>query len=225
MSKLVDQFAVINGVIAADVANNGAFTVSYPSGDNQQDYDTGLAPGTCAIILNGSDKYTSASTQVSFSAGSSNITVTNTSGVTWPAGTAFSLIIDKVDGNNVVYVGIPVNLASIAAGALLNPGLRPGVDGTIEYMEVYVQTPATTAAKAATINPTIDGVDVTGGTAALTSANMTPAGVSVAAAAITGANTISRHSKLGLKAASVTAFVEGVAKVFIRIRTKQSNLI
>ncbi|MGZ5987404.1 MAG: hypothetical protein ACXWLZ_00005, partial [Rhizomicrobium sp.] len=105
----------------------------------------------------------------------------------------------------------------------LNPGLRLGIIGTLEYFEAYVQTPATTAAKLASINPTIDGVDVTGGVIALTSANATPAGIILPCSLITGANVLKAASKLGFKGSGVTAFVEGAIMLSCRIRHTFSN--
>ncbi|WP_439392547.1 hypothetical protein ACRQ5Q_24290 [Bradyrhizobium sp. PMVTL-01] len=225
MPKYNDKFAVVSGQLSADVANNGTFTVAYPSAYNSQQYfDTGLAvPGSGTVLLNNSDRYTIAGGGFTLAFGAGNITVTNTSGVTWTAGTAFTMTIDKQDGNNVTVLPISYNLASIAAGALLNPGLRPGFKGTIEYVEAYVQTAATTAAKLASVNATIDGVDTTGGVMALTSANMTPAGVTVAGSLITGANSFDEKSKIGLKAAAVTAFAEGVVQFYLRLRKAASD--
>ncbi|HEV2155410.1 hypothetical protein [Bradyrhizobium sp.] len=225
MPKFNDKFAVISGVLNADVANNGTFTVAYPTGfASQQYFDTGLAvPGQGTILLNNSDRYTIAGGGFTLAFGGSNITVTNTSGVTWSAGTAFTLNIDKQDGNVINTVTIAYNLASIANGALLNPGLRLGFKGTIEYCEAYVQTPATTAAKLSSVNPTINGVDVTGGVMALTSANMTPAGVTVAGSLITGANAFDESAKIGLKASATTAFVEGVVQFYLRCRHTASD--
>lgn len=225
MPKYNDKFAVIGGVLSADVASAATFTVAYPTGLAAQGYfDTGLAvPGAGVILLNDSDRYTIAGGGFTLTFGASLITVTNTSGVTWPAGAKFGLTIDRQDGNNVTILSIPYNLAAIANGALLNPGLRPGFRGTIEYCEAYVQTPATTAAKLSSVNPTIGGVDVTGGVMALTSANMTPAGVTVAGSLITAANTFDESSKIGLKAAATTAFIEGVVTFMLRLRKSASD--
>jgi hypothetical protein len=225
MPKFNDKFAVVSGVLSADVISTGTFTVAYPTGLAAQGYfDTGLAvPGQGTILLNDSDRYTIAGGGFTLAFGASLITVTNTSGVTWVAGTKYGLTIDRQDGNVVNTIVIPYNLASIANGALLNPGLRLGFRGTIEYAEAYVQTAATTAAKLASVNPTINGVDVTGGVMALTSANMTPAGVTVASSIITGANTFDESSKIGLKAAGTTAFVEGVVSFVLRCRHSASD--
>lgn len=224
MSIFRPLFARFDTFLAAAVANNGTFTVSYPAGTTQQDFDTGLGSVGGEVVVNDSDKWTVAAAQVSFSFGASLITVTNLSTVTWAANSKVSIEIDQQAGNSCSIVPVTFNLASIAAnGALLVPGLRPGIIGTLEYWEAYVQTAATTASKLATLNPTINGVDVTGGTIALTSANATPAGITLPCALITGANAVAAASKIGFKAAGVTAFAEGVITAYLRIRHAQSN--
>lgn len=224
MSIYRPLFSRFDTFLTAAVANNGTYTTPYPAGTTQQDFDTGLGGAGGEAVVNDSDKWTVASAQLSFAFGASLITVTNTSGVTWAANSKVSLEIDRQIGNACSIIPVQFNLVSIAAnGALLVPGLRPGIIGTLEYWEAYIQTAATTAAKAATLNPTINGVDVTGGTIALTSANATPAGITLPCALITGANTVAAASFIGFKAAGVTAFVEGVVTAFLRIRHTASN--
>jgi hypothetical protein len=224
MAKLVDLFSNVLTFLAADVASAGTFTIPYPTGTTQQDFDTNLgAPTGGYAIINDSDKWLGSAGKVSFAFGASLITVTNSSGVTWTANSKVQLQIDRQDGNTVSTIQIPMNLVALANGALLNPGLRLGIIGTLEYYEAYVQTPATTAAKLATLNPTIDGVDVTGGLIALTSANATPAGIILPCSLITGANLLTAKSKLGFKASGVTAFIEGVIMLSCRVRHSVSN--
>lgn len=209
--------------MTADVANNGTFTVGYPGSTSQQDFDTGLGSVGGVAIVNDSDRWTVSGGQLSFAFGASLITVTNTSGVTWKANSKVSLEIDQQGGNGGELVQIPVLLANIANGAMFNPGFRFGVAGTLEYYEAYVKQAATTAAKLATIQPTINGVAVTGGALALTSANCTPAGVILPAPLITGANAIAAASKIGFIASGVTAFVEGEIVISMRLRASNPN--
>lgn len=97
---------------------------------------------------------------------------------------------------NVLAVNVPF------AFALLAMRFRP-------------RTPATTAAKLATLTAGIASTGtgaltpVTGGVLALTSANMTPTDTPVASTAITALNTGPAGSAIGATVSSVTAFVEG----------------
>lgn len=209
----------IEGVIATAVADAGTFTVAYPSGTTQVNYNAGLAGTDSYIILNGNDKYTVAAGKISLSFGSSDITVTNSTGATIAAGTKFILNVDVADGNDVIVLTLPIKLAAITGAGDVVTEIRPGVDGKIENVEFVVTSPVTTASKAATLNLEINTTDVTGGTVALTSAAATPLGKVISNTASPSANnTISKKDKLSVEAASVTAFAEGEGYLLVRIR-------
>lgn len=100
------------------------------------------------------------------------------------------------------------NLVDITAADILTSWV-PGYKFKILALDFFVDKPATTAAKLATVSPKITGVAVTGGAVALTSANCTPAGVKVAGSAVTALNTGSATDSISLTGSAVTAFVEG----------------
>ncbi len=204
-------------ILSAAVADSGTFDVAYPTGYTQSDFNAGLAGTGSYVILNDNDKWTAAAGDVSYSFGASNITVTNSSGVSWSAGSKVNLFFDIVDGNDIVTLSFPVILSKVSAADVVTD-FRPGIDGTIEHWSFTVTDPVTTAAKLATLNMEIGTTDVTGGALALTSAAATPLGKVIAGAAITGANTLTKASKLSIEASSVTAFVEGQGVLHIRIR-------
>lgn len=78
------SYGVTTTVLTADVPNAGTLTVAYPTGTAQADYTSGNAGNTADnMAMIGSDKYDGAA--VGFAYGASNITVTNSSGVTWSA--------------------------------------------------------------------------------------------------------------------------------------------
>lgn len=212
-----NQFATVSTVLAAAVTNSSTFTVNYPSGTSQLSFQAGLAaPGTY-MIVNGNDKYTLAAAQMNVAFGASNITVTNGTGATLPAGTNITIMLEMVDGNGRIPLTIPLPpLATITAADVVTE-IRPGIAGTIEYWEFVTTIAATTSGKAATLNLEIDTTDVNG-TIALTSANTTPKGIVVPCTAITGAATLTRDSKLSVEASAVTAFVEGEGFLVVYIR-------
>ena len=76
-------------VLASAVANAGTVDIAYPSGTTQATF-TGVnaAPNTGAVAIGGNDVYPEASSgvRVGISYGGSTITITNNTGVTWPAG-------------------------------------------------------------------------------------------------------------------------------------------
>lgn len=213
-----DNFAVFDTVLAADVANAGTFDIAYPTGFVQNDFTAGLADVGHYMIVNDNDKWTAAASKMSISFGATTITVTNSTGAALTAGSKVRVWADIVNGNDVVILALPITLAAITAAGDVLTNARPGVDGVIEYAEFAVTTPATTVAKAASLNLTIDTTDVTGGVVALTTANCTPLGKINVGSAITGANRLNKKSKLSVKATAVTAFVEGAGVLYVRIR-------
>lgn len=218
MGNYTRQFARVDTILTADVASAGTFTTSYPSGFVQNDFTRGLAvsSGHYAIV-NYNDKWTAAASKMSATFGASTITVTNSSGVTWTAGSRVTLFFDLVDPADVTELSWYIDLASITAADVIT-SFPPGVSGTIEYFGFIVDKAVTTASKLATLTPKINGTAVTGGALALTSANCTPKGTLVDAAAITGANVVSRSSLLSVTASAVTAFAEGTGNLVMRIR-------
>jgi len=88
----------------------------------------------------------------------------------------------------VIALSFAVNLASITGAQDVVTAITPGFKGEIMDLDFSVNVPATTSAKAVTLNAEIGTTNVTGGEVALTSANCTPMGATIAAAAITAAN-------------------------------------
>lgn len=215
--------SVVSGVLASAVADSGTFTVAYPSGTSQASFNTGLVGSDLYIIINGNDKWPASSSDMSVAFGASEITVTNSSGVTWAAGSTFLLNLDREDGNDVVVLTVPLPpLATITAADVVTE-MRPGIAGYIENVE-FVQTIAvTTGGDAADLVLDIDDTEITGGLVALTSAACTPKGKVINGSAITGGNVLTAASKLTVRGESVTAFAEGEGYLNIRIRRTGNN--
>lgn len=115
------------------------------------------------------------------------------------------------------FLQFPIDLAKIADGDLVT-NYTPGFAGSIVKFSAIVTDPATTALKASTLNLEIGTTNVTGGSLALTSANMTPLGKVVDATAITAANTFSSTDTISIEAASTTAFVEGSVVLVVELQ-------
>lgn len=110
-----------------------------------------------------------------------------------------------------------IPLADLANAAIIT-AYKPGYKFQIVQVDFVVEKAVTTAAKAATITPSISGTNVTGGVLALTSANCTPAGTVVAGSAVTGANTGSATDTITFTGSSVTTFVEGDGWMVVQLR-------
>lgn len=222
MSKYVNQFAIVKTVLAAAVTNGNTFTVAYPAGTTQDTFSNGLAGAAHQMIVNDNDRW--AANKFSLAFGASLITVTNSTGITLPAGAAITLQLDQQDGNNVVDLAFKINLATITGAQDVVTDFSPGVDGTIESVFFVVDQPVTTGSKLASLNVEIGTTDLTGGVVALTSAAATPMGKVIAGTAITGNNVLTQASKISIEASAVTAFVEGSGELHVRIRRTLSNM-
>lgn len=222
MSYIQNRFSRAEVTLAAAVADDATTTVAYPTGTSQSSFNTGLDGGDSYVMLNDNDKLEEGDPGIEISYGASEITITNRSGYSWPAGTRLLFNFDQENSNDVQHISIPVKLAAITGAGDVVTEIRPGVYGTVESWEFLVTSPVTTAAKAATLNLEIDTTNVTAGTLALTSANATPLGKAIAGALITGANTITPESKLSVEASAVTAFAEGEGVLVLRIRKNPS---
>lgn len=65
----------------------GTVNVSYPTGFVQADFTSSNASGTAYLILNDNDRFEEVDDEFDISYDSSNVTVTNKTGYTWPVGT------------------------------------------------------------------------------------------------------------------------------------------
>lgn len=225
MSKFKNQFARVDTLLSSAVTDSGTFTVGYPTGFTRESFNKGQAlTANSYMIVNDNDRWTQAGTKMEVTTfGASTITITNSTGATLAAGSRVSIYIDVADGNEVLVLTVPVNLASVTTTQDILTTLYPGVAGTIEYFAFVVNIPVTTGSKLASFNLEIGTTNVTGGVIALTSANATPMGAVVESSAITAANTLAVNSALSIEAASVTAFSEGSGEFVIRIRRSISD--
>lgn len=86
MATLTRQ-VVTTVILATSVANSGTVTLAYPSGTNQAYFTGGNARAGSVVVLNDNDAYTQAASQIGVTFGGSDITLTNSTGFTWAAGT------------------------------------------------------------------------------------------------------------------------------------------
>ena len=83
------SFRIVNLVLASSVANAGTVTIPYPAGTNQAFFTGANASADGAVTLNDNDTFLElvSGVRVNFTYGGSDITLTNNTGITWPAGT------------------------------------------------------------------------------------------------------------------------------------------
>jgi len=94
----------------------------------------------------------------------------------------------------------------------------PGHKFKIKALDFYVDVPATTASKAATLTPYISGVVVTGGVLSLTSANCTPSGIKVDGTTVTADDTGTSADTIRITGSAVTPFSQGNGWLTLQIQ-------
>lgn len=119
-------------------------------------------------------------------------------------------------GVGVYPLMVRFDLSNIAAANFVT--FFPGHAFKIISTSSAVLFAATTAAKAATLTPSISGTPVTGGVQSLTSANMTPIGNVVAGTAVSGNNIGTSAQSITVAGSTITAFVEGTVIYSILIQ-------
>jgi hypothetical protein len=211
------KFATLTHVLASAVADDGTVEVAYPSGYTQANFNTGLNDAGSYVVINGNNKWSATDPGIGLSYDSSVITVTNLTGAAWAAGDELVFQFEIVDGDFVVPFMFPINLASVADGDVIT-SFKPMMKGKIVHMSFTVNVPVTTASKLSTLNAEIGTTNLTGVTIALTSANCTPMGATIHAAAITGNNTVTEDDLISIEASSTTAFAEGSGTLAVFIR-------
>ena len=225
-------FDVISAVPSADLATNGTLVFNYPASRVKTDYAQAL------------EKMSSRGLQVDFSVGALNFSIaygTTSATVTYlgltsiPAGTTCTLQLPlakyqaltdntggAVSGGLAAGVGrqqlvFYTNFADLTAADLIT-NIIPGFNGKILGIHAVADKPVTTAAKAATLTPKINAVNVTGGALALTSANLTPQGAKVDGSNITALNTFLPTDTIGIVASAVTTFIEGNGWIILDVQ-------
>jgi hypothetical protein len=207
-------FDVINLFNSADLATNGTMTFNYPAGRVKTDYaqanEKMTLHGLMTDLLVGATSIPN-STRVSLQLplAKYNALVDNSGGAI-AGGLAAGVGIQTV----MIYLG----LNDVAANGDIITNLLPGFNGKILALDWIADKPVTTGAKLATFTPKINAVNVTGGAAAITSANSTPQGVKVAGSAVTALNTFLPTDTIGIVASGVTQFTEGTGWLIIRLQ-------
>jgi sarcosine oxidase gamma subunit len=123
----------------------------------------------------------------------------------------------SLGSNNLHEISIPVKLANLASGGYILNAYKPGYAGVIKQITYVAGTPATTAAKLATLQPEITGVATTGGAVALTTVGCGTEGALVNGSAITALNTFGATDTISIQASAVTAFDEGDGVILLQL--------
>jgi len=111
-----------------------------------------------------------------------------------------------------------VNLVDLAAADTIT-ALVLGYNFKIKSIKFVVEHAVTTAAKAATLTPYINGAGITVGVLNLTSANCTPKGAVVAATGWTAPSVVGTSTQgFSITGSAITAFAEGSGWIILEIQ-------
>lgn len=101
-------YKTIEFVLGAGVADSGTVTgLAYPAGTNQAFFTGGNASAAGVAVINDNDVYRETASKIGVTYGASTITLTNLSGVTWPAGSEVILQLAYAGGNVVTVISQP----------------------------------------------------------------------------------------------------------------------
>jgi hypothetical protein len=123
-------FDIIETTLSSAVVNAGTVTLSYPSGRTQLSYTGVNASGNGQVTVNDNERYDerASGVRVNFAYGASSITLTNNTGVTWPAGSTIRAQVNRADFTSGMNVDRPWQVPNVDAPAT-SLGTAPTVSG------------------------------------------------------------------------------------------------
>lgn len=129
------SFVVTTAVLATAVANAGTVVIPYPAGTTQATFTgTNAAANTGAVVLNSNEVYPEAASgvRVAITYGASDITITNNTGASWPAGSTLRVQLGRIGNDRPGFIVGPAVTALTTAFGTAADSL---VDGTGTYSQ------------------------------------------------------------------------------------------
>lgn len=113
------SFRITEITLSAAVANAGTVTLAYPAGTNQAFFTGANAAADGAVVIDNNDFYPEAASgvRVNYTYGADNITLTNNTGVTWPAGATVTAQLGRAGNDKPALRPGPAIADAAAAGA------------------------------------------------------------------------------------------------------------
>ena len=154
-------FDIVQTTLASAVADAATFTVSYPTSRDSGDYAGGTSH---EVVSTPYGRLTAKASQISVSFGTTNITITNNSGVTLASGTDLIVQLDRAgrdDGNanlsdDTKMVGVPLVLINLGAPDVADPNGYVETQNLTSAGVFSVSTTAAAALAAAALAGTAD---------------------------------------------------------------------
>jgi len=197
---------IISGTFASDVANNGTVVVAYPSGLTPGHFAASVAHALAVgqSLLNYPTKFT-----LTFGAVGTGITVTNKSGSTWTAGTAYILELEVIGEISYTNDSTGFSPANSTHAILLEAQLGAPAAASSTFLAA---SQGIAANAAAVLAATVLDVPRNVVAAWTTSAKITVTGTDVYGAVLTEGNASAATSFTGAKAfKTITSIVSDTA--------------
>jgi hypothetical protein len=111
-------FKIVTATLATAVANAGTVTLPYPAGTTQASFTGANASADGALVLNDNDLFKEAvsGVRVNYTYGGSNITLTNNTGISWPAGSTIIAQLGQAGNDRPAFQPNPAIADAAAAG-------------------------------------------------------------------------------------------------------------
>lgn len=141
----------IETILAAAVADDATFTISYPAGTTQATFTGANAASDGIVIVNDNDKYLEGSSGFSISYDASEVTLTNTTGASLPAGTKLLIGLSSVGTgfeNTFTEVGPLADLGGTLTGTV-DGDMADIADIALSTSNTYTDAAVNTAVNAA----------------------------------------------------------------------------
>ncbi len=146
----MDAIATASVTLASAVADDGTFTLAYPSGTTRQTFFDSTSGGRIAI--NANDVFSQGDPGFEATFGASDITITNRSGVTWAAGSSVVVSFGRTSRNGSYNLTIGDDPLQAASGRINPTWQELTVSGAIDPKVDLVELNHASVAIAATLN-------------------------------------------------------------------------
>lgn len=126
-------FKIVNTTLASAVADAGTVTLSYPAGTTQASFTGANASADGAVVIDSNDVFQEleSGVRVNFTYGASNVTLTNNTGTTWPAGASLTAQLGQAGNDKPSLEAGPAIANAAAAGVTYAQAEANATIGTV----------------------------------------------------------------------------------------------
>lgn len=132
------SFKTIETVLASAVADDGTVTLAYPAGTAQADFTGSNASATGVAVVGGNAVYRETDDDgIALSYGGSNITLTNESTTSWPAGSTLTVQLGQAGADRPAFAPAPaIDDVDAASSSYAQAEANASVDAINQILDV-----------------------------------------------------------------------------------------